>query len=127
MNETNLSGGVKFSDMIEPIDMTGYGEVIDVPSLKKPWYSWLSGPWLWAWYTGVLIGNLLALATFVSYLLNGNWVAAFLFAPLLWPFWVIITALVLLIPLGVAFTCGAVVVKTTVSAYHALPFTVNRR
>lgn len=86
--------------------------------------NWLGGPWLWAWWAGVTVGNVTAMVTFVMYLAQGN-IGVLLWGPFLYPFWVIITAALLLIPLGIVFTCGVVVYKSSMSAYHALPFTVR--
>jgi len=86
--------------------------------------SWLQGPWLWAWWAGVAIGNVTAIATFVMYLADGN-VGVLIWGPFLFPFWIIITAALVTIPLGIVFTCGVVVYKSLLAAYRALPFTVE--
>ena len=88
--------------------------------------SFLGGPWLAAWYVSIGLGNLLALITAAHSLVSGDWLGVIL-APLLWPLWVLISAILLTIPLGIVFTCAVVVYKSTLSAYRALPFSVSRK
>ena len=85
----------------------------------------LQGPWLWAWWIGVLIGNVLAFATFVSYVLAGD-IGILLWGPFLYPFWIIITAVICTIPLGIVFTCAVVTWRSMKAMYRALPFTIKR-
>ena len=126
MNETSYSNtefdGIagEFRQNIRGNTIAG---IVQDKSPKKPWYSFLTGPWLW--WAGVLLGNVSAFVTFVSYLVDGN-ISVLLWGPFLYPFWIIIVAVVATIPLGIVFTCGVVAVKSMIAMYRALPFRVVR-
>lgn len=120
MNETSYSN--KLSDNMNYSE--GVTDWLSEEEPKKPWYSFLAGPWLWAWWVGVAFGNVLAFVTFVSYLVDGN-IGVLLWGPFLYPFWIILVAVVATIPLGIVFTCGVVIVKSMIAMYRALPFVVR--
>ena len=86
----------------------------------------LQGPWLWAWYCGLLIGNVWAAVTAVYVIFTGGLIVFIIFGALLWPLWVIIIAIPTTVMLGCLFTIFVVTWKSMKAMYRALPFTIKR-
>ena len=89
--------------------------------------NFLAGPWLWAWYCGIVIGNVWALVTAVYTIFTGGLLLFMFGGVILWPLWVIIVALPVTLVLGILFTVVTVSYKALRSAYDALPFTLNKK